>query len=52
LAVNGGFDRVTRGLRRSGTTAARAQTGQIQTYLRVIGVGVAVLVLLLAWGCK
>jgi NADH-quinone oxidoreductase subunit L len=52
FAVNGGFDRVTRGLRRSGTTAARAQTGQIQTYLRVIGVGVAVLVLLLAWGCK
>jgi NADH-quinone oxidoreductase subunit L len=52
FAVNGGFYSVTRGLRRSGTTAARAQTGQIQTYLRVIGVGVAVLVLLLAWGCK
>jgi NADH-quinone oxidoreductase subunit L len=52
FAVNGGFDSVTRGLRRSGTTAARSQTGQIQTYLRVISLGIAVLVLLLAWGCK
>ena len=52
FAVNGGFDGVTRAVRKSGTTAARSQTGQIQTYLRVIAVGVAVLVLLLAWGCK
>jgi NADH-quinone oxidoreductase subunit L len=52
FAVNGGFDRVTRGLRRSGAGAAQTQTGQIQSYLRVIAIAVAVLVLLLAWGGK
>jgi NADH-quinone oxidoreductase subunit L len=52
FAVNGGFDRVTRGLRRSGAGAAQTQTGQIQTYLRAIAIAVAVLVLLLAWGGK
>jgi NADH-quinone oxidoreductase subunit L len=52
FAVNGGFDRVTRGVRQSGTAAARTQTGQIQTYLRMISIGVCVLVLLLAWGCN
>jgi NADH-quinone oxidoreductase subunit L len=52
FAVNGGFDSVTRGLRRSGTGAAQTQTGQIQSYLRVIAIAVAVLVLLLAWGGK
>jgi NADH:ubiquinone oxidoreductase subunit 5 (subunit L)/multisubunit Na+/H+ antiporter MnhA subunit len=50
--VNGGFDRVTFGVRRSGTTAAKAQTGQVQTYLRVISLGLAVLVLLFAWGSR
>jgi NADH-quinone oxidoreductase subunit L len=52
FAVNGGFDRVTRGLRRSGAGAAQTQTGQIQSYLRVIAIAVAVLVLFLAWGGK
>jgi NADH-quinone oxidoreductase subunit L len=52
FAVNGGFDRVTRGLRRSGAGAAQTQTGQIQSYLRVLAIAVAVLVLLLAWGGK
>jgi NADH-quinone oxidoreductase subunit L len=52
FAVNGGFDRVTRGLRRSGAGAAQTQTGQIQTYLRALAIAVAVLVLLLAWGGK
>jgi NADH-quinone oxidoreductase subunit L len=52
FAVNGGFDSVTRGLRRSGAGAAQTQTGQIQSYLRVIAIAVAVLVLLLAWGGK
>jgi NADH-quinone oxidoreductase subunit L len=52
FAVNGGFDRVTRGLRRSGAGAAQTQTGQIQSYLRVIAIAVAILVLLLAWGGK
>ena len=52
FAVNGGFDRVTRGLRRSGAGAAQTQTGQVQSYLRAIAIAVAVLVLLLAWGGK
>lgn len=51
-AVNGGFDRVTRGLRNSGAGAARTQAGQVQSYLRALAVGIAVLVLLFAWGCK
>jgi NADH-quinone oxidoreductase subunit L len=50
--VNGGFDRVTFGVRRGGTTAAKAQTGQVQTYLRVISLGLAILVLLFAWGSR
>ncbi|HUS35729.1 MAG TPA: NADH-quinone oxidoreductase subunit L [Verrucomicrobiae bacterium] len=52
FAVNGGFDRVARGLRKSGMGAGRTQTGQIQSYLRALAVAVAVLVLLFAWGCK
>jgi NADH-quinone oxidoreductase subunit L len=52
LAVNGGFDRVTRGVRESGTAAARTQTGQVQTYMRYLSLGLAVLVLLFAWGCN
>jgi NADH-quinone oxidoreductase subunit L len=49
--VNGGFDLVTRRLRKSGATATKLQTGQIQTYMRIISLGLAVLVLLFAWGC-
>lgn len=52
FVVNGGFDGVTRGVRHSATSAAKAQTGQVQTYLRVLSVGLAVLVLLFAWGCN
>jgi NADH-quinone oxidoreductase subunit L len=52
FAVNGGFDSMTRGLRKSGMGAARTQTGQIQSYLRALAIAVAVLVLLFAWGCK
>lgn len=51
FVVNGGFDRVTSGVRKGGATAARSQSGQIQTYLRVISIGLAVLILLFAWGC-
>ncbi len=50
FAVNGGFDRVTRGLRKSAAVAGKTQTGQIQTYLRVISIGLAALILLFAWG--
>lgn len=49
--VNLGFDGGCRGLREGGTCFSRLQSGRIQSYLRVIGVGLAVLVLLLMWGC-
>ena len=49
--VNLGFDRGCRGLREGGTRLSRLQSGRVQSYLRVIGVGLAALVLLLMWGC-
>jgi NADH-quinone oxidoreductase subunit L len=49
--VNLGFDESCHGLREGGTRLSRLQSGRVQSYLRVIGVGLAVLVLLLMWGC-
>ena len=49
--VNLGFDGSCRGLTEGGTRLSGLQSGRVQTYLRVIGVGLAVLVLLLIWGC-
>ncbi len=31
---------------------SRLQSGRVQTYLRLIGVALAVLVLFLIWGCR
>jgi len=50
--VNPGFDEGCRGLTRGGKLMSRLQSGQVQTYLRFIGLGLAVLVLLLIWGCR
>jgi NADH-quinone oxidoreductase subunit L len=50
--VNLGFDEGCQGLRRGGGLFARLQSGQVQFYLRAIGVALAVLVLLLTWGCR
>ena len=50
--VNLGFDRGCEGIAQGGGWFSRFQTGQVQTYLRVIGVALAVLVLLLIWGCR
>ena len=49
--VNLGFDKGCDGLRGGGGRLSRLQNGQVQHYLRVIGVALAVLVLLLTWGC-
>jgi NADH-quinone oxidoreductase subunit L len=49
--VNVGFDGGCRSLVEAGKRFSRLQNGRVQTYLRVIGVGLAVLVLLLIWGC-
>lgn len=51
FVVNLGFDQSCRGLRESGGLLARLQNGQVQSYLRIIGIGVALMVLLLIWGC-
>jgi NADH-quinone oxidoreductase subunit L len=50
--INLGFDRVCRGLARSGLSLSRLQDGQIQNYLRALAVALTVLVLLLTWGCS
>ena len=50
--VNLGFDRGCEGIAQGGGWFCRLQYGQVQAYLRVIGVALAVLVLLLIWGCR
>jgi NADH-quinone oxidoreductase subunit L len=50
--VNLGFDEFCRRLRDSGRQLARLQNGRVQTYLRVLGLGLALLVVILIWGCR
>ena len=50
--VNPGFDEGCRRLTRGGTLMSRLQGGRVQTYLRLIGVALTVLVLFLIWGCR
>jgi len=50
-ALNPGFDESCQGLSRSGGWLARLQNGLVQNYLRFIGVGLLVLMLLFLWGC-
>ena len=47
--INIGFDTSCESLRRSGGLLSRIQSGQVQTYLRLLGLGVLVLVVVLAW---
>src|ERR1035437_6277975 len=49
--VKPGFDEGCRQLTKGGTLMSRLQSGQVQAYLRLIGVALAVLVLFLIWGC-
>jgi NADH-quinone oxidoreductase subunit L len=48
--INLGFDRSCAGLTRGGKWMSRWQDGQVQHYLRIIGVGLVALVLFLVWG--
>jgi NADH-quinone oxidoreductase subunit L len=48
--LNTGFDRASDGLRDAAQRYSRAQTGDVQGYLRAVVVGLAVLALLLVWG--
>jgi NADH-quinone oxidoreductase subunit L len=48
-AINSGVDESTTGARGLGVVISRAHSGQIQTYLAVVGVGMLGLLLLYAW---
>lgn len=50
--VNLGFDQLCRRLQGGGGLLTRLQNGRVQTYLRILGVGVALLVALFIWGCR
>jgi NADH-quinone oxidoreductase subunit L len=52
FVVNLGFDRGCGSLRFSGRFLSLWQNGQVQRYLRVIGLAVAVLALIFIWGCR
>lgn len=52
LLVNLGFDRGCQSLRGSGLLLSLLQNGQVQRYLRLIGVGLVGLALLFLWGLK
>ncbi len=49
--VNLGFDEACQRLRRGGRFLSQLQDGQVQHYLRVLGLALTVLLLLLTWGC-
>ncbi len=49
--VNPGFDEGCRRLTKGGALMSRFQSGRVQTYLRIVGVALTVLVLFLIWGC-
>lgn len=50
LVINLGFDQGCSGATRGGKLLSLLQDGRVQTYLRIIGVGLVVLVLFLIWG--
>jgi NADH-quinone oxidoreductase subunit L len=51
FVVNSSFDSICRRAAGGGAGLSRLQNGLVQRYLRVIGLGLVVLVLLLLWGC-
>ncbi|MDP3850605.1 MAG: NADH-quinone oxidoreductase subunit L [Luteolibacter sp.] len=48
-AINGGFDGVCSGLQRSADSSSQSQTGRPQGYLRSIGLGMTLLLVLYFW---
>jgi NADH-quinone oxidoreductase subunit L len=50
--INFGFDMVSGRFRQGGGILSRWQNGKVQNYLRAMGLGLAVLVLVLLWGCR
>ena len=52
FVVNLGFDKGCGGLRDSANLLSHFQNGQVQRYLRVLGLALAVFALIFIWGCK
>jgi NADH-quinone oxidoreductase subunit L len=50
--VNGGFDAGTESVRGSGAWLSRLQNGQVQRYLRIIGLAFCGLLIILLWGSR
>ena len=50
--VNLGFDKGCGSVRWSARFISFFQNGQVQRYLRALGFGVALLVILFIWGCR
>ena len=50
--VNSGFDEGCQGVSRGGQILSLLQGGQVQSYMRIIGCALIVLVLYLLWGAK
>jgi NADH-quinone oxidoreductase subunit L len=49
--INAGFDGSCRGIRRGAGAGAALQDGRVHNYLRALGIGFAMLLLLMTWGC-
>jgi len=52
FGINGGFDQTCQKLTEGGGWISRAQNGQTQKYLGILGLGAALIALLILWGCK
>jgi NADH-quinone oxidoreductase subunit L len=50
FVVNPGFDQGCRNVTRGGQLLSRLQSGRTQSYLRIVGIAFAALVLFLIWG--
>ena len=51
FAINTGFDEICRKLTGGGGQVSRLQNGQVQRYLRILGLAFAILTILFLWGC-
>jgi NADH-quinone oxidoreductase subunit L len=52
FVVNLGFDKGCGSVRGSGALFSRIQNGQVQSYLKILGLAVAILALIFIWGCR
>jgi NADH-quinone oxidoreductase subunit L len=51
-AVNGGFDKACEEITTGGGLAASVQTGRVQSYLRILAVGIIALAAILFWSSR